>query len=234
MSFPNVAMIFFLGQEALLTRVADFLPRDKDVRNLMLTATYHHRCLNEYLLKRALIPDICGRNAIVDSARRGLVHCMQEFFRYNEKTGGKFINARQRDAILFEASGHQHVAMVKFLLGKGVRPNTHRVPGRWALHGAVRAGSVEIAELLLDAGAMMEARSLHGWTTLHIAARKPVPDPHMTKFLIDRGADIHAKDLDGMTAEQALGFSMDDPVFFTLERQQSLKVLLIERISRLV
>jgi len=59
------------------------------------------------------------------------------------------------------------------------------------LYRAVLSGNTQMAELLIDKGADVNAKDYNGWTSLHWAARLGSKD--IVEFLIVRGADINAK-----------------------------------------
>jgi ankyrin repeat protein len=64
------------------------------------------------------------------------------------------------------------------------------------LYIAVVNGSFEIVDILLDAGADINALSF-GWSALHAACL--APHPEMVGHLLAHGADIHVKSADGRT-----------------------------------
>ena len=72
-------------------------------------------------------------------------------------------------------------------------------PGTTPLHAAVVSGGVAEVEVLLKAGADMDAKNPEGDTTLHAAARYN-SSPAVLEVLLKAGADVYAKDANGMTA----------------------------------
>ncbi|KAF1994243.1 ankyrin, partial [Amniculicola lignicola CBS 123094] len=66
-----------------------------------------------------------------------------------------------------------------------------------ALFIAVAFGHASIAEALVLGGVNINAKGLHGQTVLHVATRRN--DVIMVKMLLDRGADVRAKDDNGYT-----------------------------------
>lgn len=87
---------------------------------------------------------------------------------------------------------------VRELLDLGVSPNPR---GRFpALGSAAFEGHVESARVLLERGADPNARGQHGVTPLMMAAAATRPDPVMVRLLIDKGADIGARDMVERTA----------------------------------
>lgn len=73
--------------------------------------------------------------------------------------------------------------------------------GMTALHHAVQANDVDLAEALLDAGANPNAASLYEITPLWLAATNA--SPAMTQLLLDHGADAGAKMSHGENALMA-------------------------------
>lgn len=58
-------------------------------------------------------------------------------------------------------------------------------------------GGIEVAQMLIQKGADVNARSKHGYTPLHQAAE--FNKANMSKLLIDNGADVNAQNDEGVT-----------------------------------
>ena len=98
-------------------------------------------------------------------------------------------NALGERAIM-HAAWQGRAAAVKWLLAKGARINSE--PMRWsALHYAVFAGHGEIATLLLENGADINARSTNGSSVLMMAVYEG--HEQLVKQLLARGADRSVK-----------------------------------------
>lgn len=67
----------------------------------------------------------------------------------------------------------------------------------YALHNAVRRGSIDELNDALDAGADVHATLPTGETALHLAVAARRPD--LVCALLFAGADVHAKDATGRT-----------------------------------
>uniref|UniRef100_A0A0G4HQ67 Uncharacterized protein n=1 Tax=Chromera velia CCMP2878 TaxID=1169474 RepID=A0A0G4HQ67_9ALVE len=124
------------------------------------------------------------------------------------------------------------VEAVKMLLQAGAGLEACReVVGDWggerALHIACREGRPEIAEILVDGGAEVNAVTSIGLRPLYYAAQGG--DAGLVKFLLTRDADLHAqiKDgrLDGRTCIfDAIGYGHKDVVELLLDHGANLDV----------
>lgn len=103
----------------------------------------------------------------------------------------------------FDLFGPLHVAqkpeIVRLLLAAGVDVDTRDTSGRTALHcccyrGSKQGGSISLMRTLLDAGADINAQTIHKNTPLHFAAMYS-----WTEYIVEllqRGADIESLRLD--------------------------------------
>ncbi len=89
---------------------------------------------------------------------------------------------------------------VRLLLARGANPNlaARNAMKVAAIHAASAAGSLEIALLLVEAGADVNAVQQAGFTPLHAAAMAGRVD--LATLFLERGADPSAKADDGRTA----------------------------------
>ena len=98
------------------------------------------------------------------------------------------------ETALMHAAWKGRLAAVQWLLAHGAR--IERAALQWtALHYAVFAGRNEIAELLLDRGADLNARSPNGSSVLMMAIYEGRED--MARRLLARGADTRIKNENG-------------------------------------
>ena len=96
-----------------------------------------------------------------------------------------------KDLQLYIACGYGDIYEVRSLIEKGADVNHQNAKFGWrCLHRAARKGFDEIMELLIEAGADVNARGNNGVTALHLAAY--YGNDRSVAFLLEKGADIHA------------------------------------------
>lgn len=159
----------------------------------------HHAALSG---RAALVPILLGLGATPDARdHRGLtplhgaasVGCV-ETIRSLVKAGGD-VNATAAGADgatpLLMAVREQRFGAVRALLLLGARVHlVLHTSGATALHEAAADGSIRIAELLLDAGALLAAADSRGYQPLHVAAEAGQADA--VTWLLECGADAGA------------------------------------------
>src|SRR5436190_5198657 len=99
---------------------------------------------------------------------------------------------------LADAAERGDLAAVRSLIGQGSDVNATRVDRTTALHAAVHADHLEIADLLLRAGANAGARDRYGVTPLFLACVNG--NAEMIRRLLDAGVDPDTTDPGGETA----------------------------------
>jgi ankyrin repeat protein len=97
---------------------------------------------------------------------------------------------------IHDAVNRGDLAGVQAELDKGANVNA-KMWRRTPLHSATAGGHTEIAELLIDNGADVNANEDYGWTPLHLAAK--YGHREVAELLIAKGADVNAKKKDGWT-----------------------------------
>ena len=100
-------------------------------------------------------------------------------------------------AQLYDAAGHNDVALVGSLVSKGADVNATNPVGRTPLHLATEPGCAGVADLLITKGARVNAKDDNGATPLHYAANNGAMD--VVRLLYARDADANAKDKEGRT-----------------------------------
>jgi len=107
------------------------------------------------------------------------------------------------DEELFEAVKKGDIDRVRELLAKGANVNTNdRHKDSWIydqtpLHVAAHEGHKYVARLLLEHGAVVNARDKHGFTPLYYAVGGGHID--IVSILLEHGADVNARDKSGNT-----------------------------------
>ena len=100
---------------------------------------------------------------------------------------------------LHHACNRGHVAIVSEILKAQLQViNISNDTGESALHLAVYAGNMNIAEQLLDHGAIVDAKNDYGETPLFYAARRNMPA--LIRLLLQRGSDAGTIDRFGEVA----------------------------------
>jgi ankyrin repeat protein len=91
-------------------------------------------------------------------------------------------------------------ACIRLLLEHGADAKAKTYGGLTALHSAAYKGNLAMIKLFLDAGAEVNVADGRGFTPLMMAANSKNKNPEAVRLLLDRGADIEAKDELGRTA----------------------------------
>jgi ankyrin repeat protein len=99
---------------------------------------------------------------------------------------------------LIEAAARGDLATVRALIGKKNDVNATRVDGTTALHAAVNADRLDVADALLRAGAQAAATDRYGITPLYLASLNGNAD--MIRRLLDAGVDPNSVDPGGESA----------------------------------
>jgi ankyrin repeat protein len=99
---------------------------------------------------------------------------------------------------LADAAERGDLAAVRSLIAQGIDVNATRVDGTAALHAAVHADHLEIADLLLRSGANAGARDRYGVTPLSLACVNG--NAEMIRRLLEAGVDPDSTDPGGETA----------------------------------
>jgi len=159
---------------------------------LLLTAYYGHAELAEVFVRHGAKPDVFEASALGDlDTVRKLV-------------GGDraLVNAFAADGFypLGLAAFFGHREIVEFLLKNGadVKTAARNAQKVTALHGAVARRDVEIAKMLLEAGADPNARQERGFVPLHDAAANG--NAALVELLLQHGGRADTKTDDGKTA----------------------------------
>ena len=102
--------------------------------------------------------------------------------------------AKAPDISIHDAVKEGKIDVVKQRLEAGTDVNAKDEKGWALLHFMAVAGNKEIAELLINSGAVVHANTDTGWTPLHLADNKEIAE-----LLIAKGANVNAKNNGGET-----------------------------------
>ncbi len=189
---------------ALLVAGAD---PQKATGALAWAAHYGHAEIVRVLLQHGLTPD--DRSGETPALAGAAAFARLEIVKMLVGAGAKDL-----DLALFCAAGHsllsvgpdirerpdQRLEVIRTLLAAGADPSAHepRFIRSTALHTAARVGSPEITELLLTAGAAVDARDDHGCTPLWIAAEHG--SARVVALLLRAGATARTTNRSGVSA----------------------------------
>lgn len=117
-----------------------------------------------------------------------------------QRFGADINTLDERDiSALMEAAATGHIGAIQTLLKNGANPNgSDKVPSARPLLLSARHGFVEIADLLLKHGALLNAEDRLGQTALHMAVQEDQLD--MARFLLGKGISTSHRDLNGRAA----------------------------------
>ena len=118
-------------------------------------------------------------------------------------------SAIRQDDLLVQAASRGELEKVRAMLDHGavVKGNNKLLT---ALHWAVTMGHRDVAELLIERGANVEAKAADGHTPLHMAAREG--DAQMVQCLLEARANPNSTNNASQTAvDLALAFAEDEP-----------------------
>ena len=102
--------------------------------------------------------------------------------------------AKAPDISIHQAVKDGNIEAIKQRLAAGTDVNAKDEKGWALLHFMAVAGNKEIAELLINSGAVVHANTDTGWTPLHLA-----DNTEIAELLIAKGANVNAKNNGGET-----------------------------------
>ena len=134
-----------------------------------------------------------ARNGLFDVARKLVLERNAE------------VNSRNRHGStpLLLASEYGHTDVVQLLLENNADVDVHDADGDTPLHCAALGGQIEVAQILLGLNVAVNSKNNMGFTPLHQAARGWYDgSAGFVRLLLDYGADVRVRSLDGETASE--------------------------------
>ena len=139
--------------------------------------------------------DHMGRSSLHLACRSGSLAVVKMLV----KAGAKVcVKGRNGDTCLFSTAARGHTETVRYLVGlKDVDVNRKADERCSALHAAVEHKHAAVVEVLIDAGADIEAKDHMGHSSLHFACRSG--SLAIVKMLVKAGVEVRATDNEGDT-----------------------------------
>lgn len=184
-----------------LEKVKSLLEQNPDLAHIQTDKGLSIIQLAAYLRESALINLLLSYKKeldIFEAAATGQIDQVQNAFIHTPSLIGSF--SSDGFTPLGLASFFGHVGVVKWLLAKGANVDVPSKNGFEVrpLHSAVASKHLDIAKLLIEAGADVNAPQMSGIRPIHSAAHNA--DIAMTRLLLNHGADPTLTTEDGKTA----------------------------------
>ena len=148
----------------------------------------------------ANVPDNSGHAPLEYAARKDFLEVARTLLERNAE-----VNARNRHGStpLLLASEFGHTEVVQLLLDHNADPDARDDDGDSPLNCAALAGRIEVARILLKHHVEVNSRNNMGLTPLHRASMRPEEgSAGVVRLLLDFGADVQARNLNGETASE--------------------------------
>ncbi len=182
-----------------------------DFTALGLATRGGHKATTEALLKKGAKANVQSASTKItplhEAAKDGYLEIVELLI--NQKDGLKAnVNATTTDLItpLHYAAEKGHPEVVKSLIGMGSDPNAKDTKGNTPLILSARWGngkSAEVAQVLLEHKANINATANNGETALHAAARSSKPKTELVRLLLKNGANKNLRDKSKQTPAEA-------------------------------
>jgi ankyrin repeat protein len=181
----------------------------------MFEPNQHHKP-NEFVLRPVLAATLLLAVSLSSGCKKPAPRTAPPAAAASPTASHKPTERTPEEIALIEAAIRGDTATVKEFLERGVDPNTSDPDGRTPLTEAAYYGHTEIAKLLLDHGADIFAKKVHGETAYEMAAghqdiaqmiKREMElldaagkgDVRVVKELLDEGAYVNVRDPDGRT-----------------------------------
>jgi len=190
------------GRVGEMLRIDPRLARSKDDKGVsaILKATYYRKTD----IVRLLLDSGCEID-IFEAAATGQTERVRALVRGDATLANAFSADGFMPLGLAVFFGHPDTTEALLAAGADVNATTREAMKVTPLQSAAAARQVDIARLLIDHGANVNARQVEsGFTPLHEAAANGQVD--LASLLLDRGADVNARMNDGRTP---LGFALE-------------------------
>jgi len=176
------------------------------------------------------VQDNRGWRPVHETADNNRVECLKLLLEREEND----VNWRSFEGYtaLMLASQKAHEEIVRLLLQHGADPSINNNYEESPLMFAARAESLACVQMLLEAGANIDQKSYDGMTALHYAIFKNCDTAPIITCLIDKGAQIDAKDELRITPFfRAAQFGFLDGLQIILERAMKIGLVSIIEIG---
>ena len=136
----------------------------------------------------------------------------------------------ERETCLTLAAHHGHKETVRYLVGlPEVEVNHEGLNKHTALHSALLKAHSDVVQVLIDAGADIEAKDQIGYSPVHLACRSGTLA--IVKMLVDAGAGVHLRDNEGGTCLMLAGDSGYTDIVHYLENLSQVDVKQTDRLD---
>ncbi|KAK6357883.1 hypothetical protein TWF730_007240 [Orbilia blumenaviensis] len=177
------------------------------VHTALYRAASHGRLENVRLIlkeaqRRVCLPalleeaDKMGRTPLWMAAANGSIEVVELLLKYGAEM---FVLNTIHRSPMHAAALFGQSQMILYLVSAGFSVNDCDHTRYQPLHLAVQNNHYDAARTLIELGAPINAKNVHGWSSLEEAAFLAADNVEMVKLLLDNGADIESYDSDGIS-----------------------------------
>ncbi len=211
---PHPPQKYFSVAEILIKHGADIDSRDQlgNTPLIRASSSRYDTAMARFLIQRGARLD--AQNSNGDDAL--CVACSADMIRVLIENGADINREIERGKnLLIIAAKRNCLSAVEFYLQNGFDANATTTDGYSALH---LSRGVKVARYLLDHGANVNLRDRSEMTPLMRAVSPGYEAPELVTLYLERGADINARNLIGMTALRLAEQNRNDRVIKILRR----------------